>query len=90
MSKKKDPAIQPGDGARAFDTIRDDFITDKWGYAIELVKKRQLEQENWIDYHDEFSTLIACFAGCAPDMPLKIAYTLSRKLINERRNWENE
>lgn len=86
MNKKNDPAIQPGDGARAFDTILNDSITEPFGWAISVVRKYQLEGK-YEDFNDEFSTLISYFAGCEPDMPLRTAYELVTKLIKERRGW---
>lgn len=86
MNKKNNPAILPGDGARAFDTIRDDSITKIWEQAISVVREWQLKS-SFIDYNDEFATLISSFAGYAPDMPVRTAYDLTTKLINERRGW---
>ena len=80
MSKKENPAIMPGDGARAFDTIQDDFIKS--------VREFQLS-EDWTGrgYCCEYMSLIAYISGYNGKFPVADAHKLATKLIKERRQF---
>ena len=88
----KDPAIQPGEGARAIDTFHAHCITeDEFAQAFECAK-RHLEKthDKGEGYLDGFSTIISYLAGYAANMPLHVAWTGTVKILRERYGIEDE
>ena len=78
MSEKNNPVQRPGDGARAIDTIREQFITAAREYQL---------SEDWEDrdYSEEHMMLTSYMSGYAPNAPLGMAAEVIRELIKERR-----
>ena len=90
----KDPAVAPGEGARAIDTFHAHFITeDEFAQAFESAKNylAQLYGESRSeDYLDGFSTLTSYLAGYAANMPLNVAFEGVRKILHERYGLKDE
>lgn len=87
MSKTKDPAILPGEGARAIDTFRTDYTTSGNLNQVEsTLKAHQMRHlSNGFNYLEECCLLLAFLAGYAPDMPLKMANDIVSELVHERK-----
>ena len=79
MSEKNNPVQRPGDGARAFDTIRDQFTTVAREYQLSIDWER-------CDYCEEYMRLISYMSGYSPTSPLRMAADVVRELIKERRH----
>lgn len=86
MSKTKNPAIQPGEGARAIDTFRNDYIASgKMFQAQNALKAHQLRHlASGFNYLEECCLMMAFLAGYAPDMPLGMAHEIITELARER------
>lgn len=84
---KKDPAIVPGECARAIDTFREDYIADgRWIQAQIAVRKYQRKNlATGFGYMEEFACMLSFLAGYAPEMPVRVASDIVSKLIKERR-----
>ena len=78
VTNKKDPAIMPGDGARAIDAIRDDFIRN----AQEFQHSKDWTGET-LSY--EALMILAFMRGGKPNVPFHMAYDEVLKLVEERR-----
>ena len=90
MVNEKDPASLPGEGARAIDTFRNDYIRS---ITVEQAEKALRKEEFGIGfydfgYFDEMACMIAYLSGYAPEMPVKTAYELIKKIVKERRQME--
>lgn len=87
MVNEKDPAMMPGEGARAIDTFRFDYSANG---SIEQAEKA-LRNENFgngfndFGYFDEMACMMAYLAGYAPGMPVKTAYEMITRIVKERR-----
>ena len=83
----KDPAIQPGECARAIDTFRTYYIAqDDLNQAENALREHQKTLDDKFDFFGEFALLIAYLSGYAPQMPLYTANEIATKLVKERRN----
>jgi hypothetical protein len=93
-SMKKDPAIQPGEGARAIDTFHPHYITaEEFGQAFESAKnflEQQYGETRCEDYFDGYATLTSYLAGYAANMPLGVAFEGVRKILHERYGLKDE
>lgn len=88
MSETKNPAVQPGEGARAIDTFRTHYISKA---AIVQAEKSVREHQllhlaDGFDYFGECACMLAYLAGYAPEMTIRDANDMVTKLINERRH----
>ena len=90
----KNPAIQPGEDARAIDTFHAHFITeDEIAQAFESARNylvRLYGTERQEDYLDGFSTILSYLAGYAANMPLSVAWEGTRKILHERYGIKDE
>lgn len=78
MNKTKDPAQRPGDGARAFDTIHEQFTA----------KAKEFQQaHDWskADYYEEMTLILAFMNGYSGETSLKDAFKVVSELVCERR-----
>ena len=84
----KDPAIQPGEGARAIDTLHAHYIAqDSWHQAEISVREHQEHLlADGFDYFGEMACMLAYLAGYCPEMPVRVANDIVTKLIAERRH----
>ena len=81
MSEKNNPVQRPGDGARAFDTIREQFTANA---------KRFQQERDWseADYFEEMTLLLAYMSGYSGKTPLHEAFNIVSELVHERRHIE--
>lgn len=84
----KDPAIQPGERARAIDTFRIDYIaSERWIQAENAVREYQIKKlASGLDCFGEMALMLAYLTGYAPEMPLHTAHEIVTKLVEERRH----
>lgn len=81
MNKTKDPAQRPGDGARAFDTIHEDFIAN--------ARRFQLSRDwDGTDYFEELCLILAYMSGYSGATPLHEAFNIVSEIVHERRHIE--
>lgn len=87
MSKTKNPAIQPGECARAIDTFRNDYIASGELFQVKnTLQAHQLRHlTSGFDYLEECCLLLAFLAGYAPDMPIGMANDIVTELVRERK-----
>lgn len=87
MVNEKDPATRPGEGARAFDTFRNDYNANGSVEQVEKALRREEFGKGFTDfgYFDEMACMMAYLAGYAPGMPVKTAYEMITRIVKERR-----
>ena len=94
MNTKNNPAIQPGEGARAIDTFRLYSNTgEDFTQAFAAVKKFLIKDygaEGKEGYYEGFTSAISYLSGYARNMPIHIAFSGVRKILSERYGLENE